>query len=80
MRKALEDRLSGDEPVLVSFDSVLKVSQSFSDEFLCALVEDLGPQRVKIEEELTPSVKRVLSRALRRRGFGSLDQFVAVPA
>jgi hypothetical protein len=42
MREILQSRLSPGETAIVSFDSVLKVSQSFSDEFLGALISDLG--------------------------------------
>jgi hypothetical protein len=80
VREELRKQLQPDSTVAVSFDSVLKVSQSFSDEFLCALISDLGPERVRIEGEMTPSVERVLSRALRRRGFADIEGFAAVTA
>lgn len=77
IRKQVESHLAPDEMVAVSFDSVLKVSQSFSDEFFCALVADLGPERVCVVGEPSPSVARVLNRALRRRGFADLEKFTA---
>ncbi len=80
MREDLQGRLPAGESVVVSFDSVLKVSQSFSDEFLGALVSDLGPERVRVEGEMAPAVERVLSRALRLRGFADVDGIGAVAA
>jgi hypothetical protein len=80
MREVLQSRLSPGETAIVSFDSVLKVSQSFSDEFLGALISDLGPDRVQIEGEMVPAVERVLNRALQHRGFASVDEISAVAA
>lgn len=80
MREKLSRQLSPDEVVNLSFESVRKVSQSFSDEFLGTLVSELGPQRVRIEGTMEPAVERVLNRALRRRGFANLDEIGAVAA
>ena len=80
VREALQSRLSPGETAIVSFDSVLKVSQSFSDEFLGALISDLGPDRVQIEGEMVPAVERVLNRALQHRGFTGVDEISAVAA
>jgi hypothetical protein len=75
VRQALEAQLAPEDSVVVSFESVAKVSQSFSDEFLGALLTDLGPDRVHIEGEIAPAVERVLGRALRRRGFSDIEGF-----
>lgn len=80
MRQALQARLAPEEVVAVSFDSVLKVSQSFSDEFLGALIAELGPERVRIEGAMVPAVERVLSRALQHRGLSGVDEIGAVAA
>lgn len=80
MRKTLQGQLAPEEDVLVSFDAVLKVSQSFSDEFLGALITELGPERVRVESSMTPAVERVLNRALQHRGFGSINEIGAVAA
>jgi hypothetical protein len=69
LRRELEAELSPEENVVVSFDEVARVSQSFSDEFLGALISELGVSRVSIAGEVAPAVERVLLRALRRRGF-----------
>lgn len=75
VREELEKRLTPGDSVAISFESVVKVSQSFSDEFLGALLSDLGPERVHVEGEMAPAVERVLTRALRRRGFANVDGF-----
>jgi hypothetical protein len=80
MRSSLLAKLSSEEPVVVSFDSVLRVSQSFSDEFLGALISELGPERVQVQGPMAPAVERVLKRALQHRGFGNLDEIGAVAA
>jgi hypothetical protein len=80
LRETLTRGLAADDRVAVSFDSVMKVSQSFSDEFLGALITELGPDHVVIEGEIAPSVERVLSRVLRRRGFAEVSEFRAVAA
>lgn len=80
VRESLRQQLAPGETVAVSFDSVAKVSQSFSDEFLAALITELGPDQVSIEGTMTPSVERVLSRALRRRSFAEVSSFRAVTA
>lgn len=80
IRETLHARLSPGEAVTVSFDSVLKVSQSFSDEFLGALVSEFGPERVRVEGAMTPAVERVLNRALQHRGFSDVDAIGAVAA
>lgn len=78
IREELLQQLDDEERVLISFDGVARVSQSFSDEFLGALLSDIGPDRVLVDGELVPAVARVLSRSLRRRGFG-LEELRAVP-
>ena len=80
IRKALLEQLSPGGTATVSFDSVLRVSQSFSDEFLGALISDLGPGRVQIEGKMAPAVERVLNRALQHRGFNSVDEISVVAA
>jgi hypothetical protein len=80
MRKMLQRQLAPGEAVLVSFDAVLKVSQSFSDEFLGGLISELGPERVRIGGPMVPAVERVLNRALQHRGFGGVDEIGAVAA
>lgn len=80
LRRQLSAQLSADETVSVSFESVRKVSQSFSDEFLGALVSEIGPERVRIEAEMAPAVERVLCRVLRRRGFADIAEIGAVAA
>jgi hypothetical protein len=69
LRQGIEADLSPDESVVVSFESVARVSQSFSDEFLGALIAELGVARVSVAGPIAPGVERVLSRALGRRGF-----------
>ena len=69
LREEVEQQLGPDEVLAISFDSVARVSQSFSDEFLGRLLSDLGRERVEIIGPLAPSVERVLTRALRHRGF-----------
>jgi hypothetical protein len=77
VREDLERSLQANESVVVDFDCVAKVSQSFSDEFLGALIAATEPDRVVVEG-MTPAVERVISRALRRRGFHSvLDRRLA---
>jgi hypothetical protein len=80
MRETLRAQLSPGEPVSISFDAVLKVSQSFSDEFLGGLIAELGPERVRVEGAMVPAVERVLNRALQHRGFNSVDDIGAVAA
>lgn len=69
LRCGIESALSPHESVVVSFESVARVSQSFSDEFLGALIAELGVGRVTVTGPISPSVERVLNRALGRRGF-----------
>jgi hypothetical protein len=69
LREAVEQQLSSGEELTISFDSVARVSQSFSDEFLGSLMSNLGIDRIVIHGPISPSVERVLSRALRHRGF-----------
>lgn len=80
MRETLRAQLSPGEPVSISFDAVLKVSQSFSDEFLGGLIAELGPERVRVEGSMVPAVERVLNRALQHRGFNSVDAIGAIAA
>jgi hypothetical protein len=79
IRQELLKRLANDDRVVISFVSVARVSQSFSDEFLGALLSDIGPDRVLIDGEMAPAVARVLGRALHRRGF-DLETLRAVVA
>lgn len=79
IREELARKLNDGEQVFISFDGVARVSQSFSDEFLGALLSDLGQDRVLIEGDLLPGVFRVLGRALDRRGF-DLEALIAVAA
>ena len=76
IREELLGRLNDGERVFISFDGVARVSQSFSDEFLGALLSDLGQDLVLVEGDLAPGVVRVLGRALDRRGF-DLEALVA---
>jgi hypothetical protein len=76
LREALEQQLSADDELAISFDSVARVSQSFSDEFLGGLLSNLGPERIAIDGSIAPSVERVLTRALRHRGF-AVDEILA---
>lgn len=69
LREGLLQRLASEDRVVISFDGVARVSQSFSDEFLGALLSDIGPDRVLVDGEMAPAVARVLGRALHRRGF-----------
>jgi STAS-like domain of unknown function (DUF4325) len=69
IREELLESLADDDRVVISFDGVARVSQSFSDEFLGALLSDIGPERVLLDGEIAPAVARVLDRAIRRRGF-----------
>lgn len=69
IREELLECLADEDRVVILFDGVARVSQSFSDEFLGALLSDIGPERVLVDGELTPAVARVLGRALHRRGF-----------
>jgi STAS-like domain of unknown function (DUF4325) len=69
IREELTQRLKDDDRVVISFDGVARVSQSFSDEFLGALLSDIGEERILVEGDLAPGVARVLGRALHRRGF-----------
>jgi hypothetical protein len=80
MRETLRAQLSPGEPVSISFDAVLKVSQSFSDEFLGGLIAELGPERVRVQGAMVPAVERVLNRALQHRGFNSVNDIGAVAA
>lgn len=79
LREGLLQRLDAGERVVISFEGVARVSQSFSDEFLGALLSDIGPDRVLVDGEMVPAVARVLSRALDRRGF-DLEVLRAVAA
>jgi hypothetical protein len=69
LRRGIESSLSPGESVVVSFESVARVSQSFSDEFLGALIAEVGVDRVSVAGPISPNVDRVLNRALGRRGF-----------
>jgi hypothetical protein len=69
LREELLQRLAPEDRVVISFDGVARVSQSFSDEFLGALLSDIGSDRVLVDGEIAPAVARVLGRALGRRGF-----------
>lgn len=80
IRQSLRARLEPGEPVTISFASVHKVSQSFSDEFLGALISELGLERVRVDSAMAPSVQRVLNRALRHRGLDGIDEVGAVAA
>lgn len=80
IRRSLQAELSPGEIVTISFASVNKVSQSFSDEFLGALISELGPERVRVEGSLAPSVERVLNRALKHRGLTGINEIGAVAA
>lgn len=80
IRKDLQGRLSPGEAVTVSFEAVLRVSQSFSDEFLGALISELGAERVQVGGTMVPAVERVLNRALQHRGFGDVPGAGAVAA
>jgi hypothetical protein len=80
IREDLQARLSPGENATISFSSVRKVSQSFSDEFLGALISELGPERVRVSGAITPGVERVLNRALKHRGFSGIDQIGTVAA
>jgi hypothetical protein len=80
VRNSLLAKLSPEDTVAVSFDSVLRVSQSFSDEFLGALISELGAERVQVQGPMAPAVERVLKRSLQHRGFDSLDEIGAVAA
>lgn len=70
LREELLQRLAPEDRAVISFDGVARVSQSFSDEFLGALLSEIGPDRVLVDGEIAPAVVRVLARALSRRGFG----------
>ena len=69
LREAIEGQLSPNEELEISFEAVARVSQSFSDEFFGALLANLGTERVSATGAISPSVERVLTRALRHRGF-----------
>lgn len=79
IREELLQRLADGDRVAISFDGVARVSQSFSDEFLGALLSDIGPDRVLVDGEMAPAVARVLGRAIHRRGF-DLEGLRAVAA
>jgi hypothetical protein len=80
IRESLQAELPPGDTVIISFASVNRVSQSFSDEFLGALISELGSERVRVEGAITPSVERVLNRALRHRGLSGIDEVAAVAA
>lgn len=77
LREAVEQQLPSDEELAISFDSVARVSQSFSDEFLGSLMSNLGVERIVVHGPISPSVERVLTRALRHRGFASGEVLAA---
>jgi STAS-like domain of unknown function (DUF4325) len=77
LREEVERQLAPDEELAISFDSVARVSQSFSDEFLGCLLSHLGRDRVEVIGPLSPSVERVLTRALRHRGFSGAEILAA---
>lgn len=72
IRDELVADLATADNVQISFAGVDRVSQSFSDEFLGELLSELGPERICVSE-MSLAVRRVLGRAVGRRGF-DLDQ------
>lgn len=77
LREAAEEQLPQDEELMISFDLVARVSQSFSDEFLGGLLANLGSERVMVHGPIAPPVERVLTRALRHRGYAGAEILAA---